>query len=301
MCSCSVTANLQPEESTSYNAGLVYTPKYVPGLTFSVDFWGIDRDKVIGSSPADEVLARELTGMLLAGESVERDAGGGITRIVTQNRNLGSQKANGIDFTLLYQRDIPWGTLTWLTQATYLYNFEFPQGETALGLGLGSSNLVGFTTNPGASNEGYYEWKADTRLDWAWKGFDIAGTVRYIDGFDELDPNLVPRYVEYTIRLDLQASYDFTSLIPVESKPVPGYSKDSAKSLSSTEAATASVMENSIRSRLLNGTVLTIGCNNVFDDDPPFSSGEGGNAVGYPGFTYDATGRFVYVRLTKKF
>ena len=99
--------NLQPEESSSYNAGLVYTPKYVPGLTFSVDFWGIQRDKVIGSSPADEVLARELTGMLLAGESVERDAGGGITRIVTQNRNLGSQQANGIYFTLLYQRDIP--------------------------------------------------------------------------------------------------------------------------------------------------------------------------------------------------
>ncbi len=293
--------NLQPEESSSYNAGLVYTPKYVPGLTFSVDFWGIQRDKVIGSSPADQVLARELTGTLLAGESVERDAGGGITRIVTQNRNLGSQQANGIDFTLLYQRDIPWGTLTWLTQATYLYNFQFPEGETALGLGLGNGNLVGFTTNPGASNEGYYEWKADTRLDWAWKGFDIAGTVRYIDGFNELDPNLVPRYVEYTIRLDLQASYDFTSLIPVESKPVPGYSKDSAKSVSSSEAASASVMENSIRSRLLNGTVLTIGCNNLFDDDPPFSSGEGGNAVGYPGFTYDATGRFVYVRLTKKF
>ena len=52
---------------------------------------------------------------------------------------------------------------------------------------------------------------------------------------------------------------------------------------------------------LLNGTTFTVGCNNVFDEDPPFSSGQGGNAVGYPGFTYDATGRFYYVRLTKKF
>ena len=26
-----------------------------------------------------------------------------------------------------------------------------------------------------------------------------------------------------------------------------------------------------------------------------------GNSTGYPGFIYDATGRFVYVRLTKKF
>ncbi|MGI8432723.1 MAG: TonB-dependent receptor plug domain-containing protein [Chthoniobacterales bacterium] len=292
--------NLQPEESSSYNFGVVYSPKYVPGLTFSVDAWGIDRDKVIGSSPADEVLARELTGMLLNGESVERDAGGGITRIVTQNRNLGSQSANGVDFTLLYQKETAWGTFTSITQATWLYNFQFPQGETALGLGLGSGNLVGFTTNPGASNEGYYEWKADTSLDWGWKGFDVVGTVHYIDGFDELDPNLVPRSVEYTIRLDLQVSYDFSSLIPVETNPVPGYSKD-AKGVSTAQVASTSTMDHSVASRLLTGTVITVGCNNVFDDPPPFSSGEGGNAVGYPGFTYDATGRFVYVRLTKKF
>jgi outer membrane receptor protein involved in Fe transport len=52
---------------------------------------------------------------------------------------------------------------------------------------------------------------------------------------------------------------------------------------------------------LLHDTTITIGCNNIFGQDPPFASGEGGNAVGYPGFTYDATGRFVYVRLTKRF
>ena len=181
-----------------------------------------------------------------------------------------------------------------------MYNFEFPQGETAVGLGLGSGNLVGLTTNPGASNEGFYEWKADTRLDWAWKGFDLAGTMHFIDGFDELDPNLVPRHVEYTIRFDLQASYDFTALIPVENKPVPGYSKDSGKNVSTAEVA-PSAKGNSIGERLLNGTIITVGCNNLFDDDPPFASGEGGNSVGYPGFTYDAIGRFVYVRLTKKF
>ncbi len=292
--------NLQPEESSSYNVGFVYSPKYLAGLTFSVDAWGINRDKVIGSSPADEVLARELIGQLLNGESVERDAGGGITRIVTQNRNLGSQQANGIDFTLLYQKETPWGIFTSLTEATYLYNFEFPQGETALGLGLGSGNLVGFTTNPGASNEGYYQWKADTRLDWNWKGFGLGAVVRYIDGFDELDPDLVQRHVEYTVRLDLQASYDFTALIPVENKPVPGYAKDSAKNVSTAEVA-APVTNNSFGEFLLKGTVITVGCTNLFDDDPPFASGEGGNAVGYPGFTYDATGRFVYVRLTKKF
>ncbi len=70
-----------------------------------------------------------------------------------------------------------------------------------------------------------------------------------------------------------------------------------------TESAVAQTSNYSIPSwhQLLQNLTLTIGCNNVFGQDPPRASGEGGNGVGYPGFTYDATGRFVYVRLTKKF
>jgi outer membrane receptor protein involved in Fe transport len=90
---------------------------------------------------------------------------------------------------------------------------------------------------------------------------------------------------------------------------VPGYSKepkDVARGKDGNTMETASTQtanyDGSAWTRLLlKGTVLTIGCNNVFGQDPPKAFGEGGNAVGYPGFTYDSTGRFVYLRLTKKF
>jgi len=39
----------------------------------------------------------------------------------------------------------------------------------------------------------------------------------------------------------------------------------------------------------------------VLDRDPPVAIGEQGNGQNYPGFTYDATNRFWYARLTKKF
>ena len=53
---------------------------------------------------------------------------------------------------------------------------------------------------------------------------------------------------------------------------------------------------------LLNNTTITVGCNNVFGEDPPRAFGfEFANAINYPGSLYDATGRFVYARLTKKF
>ncbi|MGI8481311.1 MAG: hypothetical protein ACR2MF_04505, partial [Chthoniobacterales bacterium] len=151
-------------------------------------------------------------------------------------------------------------------------------------------------TNPTASNEGYYKWKGDSRLDWAWKGFDIIGTIRYIDGFHEENPDLEPHYVEHRWLFDLQASYDFSALVSKTTAVTAGYSKND-KGMAPAVASN----EMSICDRLLNGTKITVGCSNLFDKDPPKAFGQGGNAVGYPGYTYDSTGRFVYVRLTKKF
>ena len=46
---------------------------------------------------------------------------------------------------------------------------------------------------------------------------------------------------------------------------------------------------------LLNGVKLTVGCNNLFDHDPPQSNDN------FPRFIYDTSGRFIYFSLTKKF
>ena len=167
--------NLQPEDSRSFSGGIVYTPKYVPGLTLTVDLWDIERTGVVAAPTADQVVQREATGALLPGEAVERDTGGFITRVIIPNQNLGSQTARGVDFGIQYVKETPWGTFTSLTQATYLDEFLFPQ--------FASGNLAGRTTDPGASQEGYYKWRGDSRLDWAWHGFDILTTVRYIGGF----------------------------------------------------------------------------------------------------------------------
>ena len=294
--------NLQPEDSRSFSGGFVVTPKMVPGLTFSIDFWDIERTGVVTAPTADQVLARENSGGLLPGESVERDSGGFITRILLSNQNLGAQTARGVDFGLLYQKQTAWGIFTSTTQVAHLYEFFFPQFE--------AGNLAGRTTNEGASDEGYYRWKGDTRLDWAWNHFDLNTTVRYTDGFKEhaYGAKLPPHYVSQTFIFDAQASYDFTSLVRVESNPVPGYSKDVKENVrgkdgQARENATAQTanFHPAAWGKLLDGLTITLGCNNVFDRDPPKAFGEGGNAVGYPGFTYDATGRFVYVRLTKKF
>lgn len=133
-------------------------------------------------------------------------------------------------------------------------------------------------------------------------------TVRYTDGFHEHDPNLAPHYVEQRFIFDLQVSYDFTALVHQEERPVAGYSKNPKEMargkddvITETSSAQTSNYAHLGWQELLKGTRITVGVDNLFDRDPPQAFGEGGNAVGYPGYTYDATGRFVYVRLVKKF
>jgi outer membrane receptor protein involved in Fe transport len=53
--------------------------------------------------------------------------------------------------------------------------------------------------------------------------------------------------------------------------------------------------------RILNGTTIAVGCDNIFGQDPPAAFDFQNNSNGYPGTIYDSTGRFVYVQLTKKF
>jgi iron complex outermembrane recepter protein len=281
--------NLQPEDSETFSGGFVWTPKFAPGLTISTDLWQIERTGVIRSAFLDAVLAREQAGTLLPGEVVDRLPDGTITRIIVSNRNEAAEKANGVDFGIQYQLPTSFGTFTSLTQVTYLNSFEVqPVADGPI------FQLAGVTTDPGASQEGYYRWRGNTSLDWAWKGFDIIGTLRYINGFIEQDPDLNTRNVERRWLFDLQASYDFSALVSKPSSPTS--SKDGKTSVSTDASGQMSFWD-----QMLNGTTFTIGCNNVFDNDPPFASGQGGNSVGYPGFTYDSTGRFYYVRLTKKF
>ena len=55
------------------------------------------------------------------------NADGEIILIENAFQNAGSQKARGVDFGLSYQVETRFGTLTWLTQATYLDSFQFAQ------------------------------------------------------------------------------------------------------------------------------------------------------------------------------
>ncbi len=300
------TPTLQPEDSVSFTAGIVWTPKFINGLTLTVDLWDTERTGQVIQSSIPAILNREQNGGLLPGEIVQRDAAGFISRVFVPFINSGSLRANGIDLGLQYVYQSPFGTFTSLTQVSYLNSYKFKGTPTSPTVQLAGNPIGGIAD--GSSSDAFLRWRGVHRLDWAYNGFDLIGTLRYTDGFHELKPFGNNHWVSQIWTVDGQASYDFTFVAPVENQPVAGYSKD-AKDMSlgkdgkPMEMATAQTSNYGlpIWQRVLNGTTITLGCDNIFGQDPPKAYGFGGSSVKYPDFIYDPTGRFVYVQLTKKF
>ena len=288
--------NLQPEDSRSFTAGIVYTPKFLLDLTLTIDLYDIESTGRAFIPDIQNVIDRSVTGQSLPGEVVTRDVNGEIASIEFAEQNAGSQKARGVDFGISYQAQTRFGTLTWLTQATYLDSFQFAevpnQPEVELRSGVRPANL---------SDEAYLKWRANSQIDWAWKGFDLGLTAHYLDGFHEIlgkgpFPNgIKEHYVKQTWFFDVRASYTFQ--VPSRPQAVAGYAKDTSSSGKDRQPEGSAQMATCAWKRFLDGTTITVGCNNVFGHDPP----DAFTIVNYADFLYDSTGRFVYLSAKKQF
>jgi len=267
--------DLQPEDSHDFTAGIVYSPKFVSGLTVSIDFFNIETMGWVNPNPSPTVAIERIeSGQGLPGESTTRDAAGNLTQLTYISfSNTGAQKVRGADFGLTYEMPTSYGIFRSMTQVTYLDSYQvsnLPGGT--------EHQLIGQPLGP-LSDDAYLKWKGLSQLDWTWRGLNAAVTAHYFNGFHELDANYNHHWVGQTWLFDLQASYAFgsNSWQPQTSRPGRFH-----KGWPTWRT-------------LLNGAKLTVGCNNVFDHDPPKSNDN------FPRFIYDSTGRFVYASVTEKF
>ena len=323
---------LLPEKTDTYTAGIVYTPKWLPGFTMTADWYQLFTTDLILSpanfaqvllsngvidpdgfgnangsdpgapgGPADGATYDPVTGALVA---VDADFG-----------NAGSRFVQGIDVTAVYE--IPterWGKFTFSGGWNHFFTWK-AEADPTQGFHnfLGDYNNGTFPLAPGAIPFN----KAFLRGEWEWRNFDFVSTVNYIGDFED-DPNFIlgndfvpgspgtnpgdpppanpsfilHRRVTSYITLDMQLSYEWVKP-PDEPAPYVKESKDS-KSTPVTEAATASIWQ-----RMLWGTRLTVGVNNVFDRQPPSVIGAFND--NYDTSLYSIRNRYYYVSLTKKF
>ena len=331
--------NLAPEHDRTWTGGFVYTPKWIPrgSLTFTVDFWDIERTGLVGViAPQiiiDEFFAQGGMGLgsvkIITGTQKPRlgqsavlftpngTSLGDFAGVASPLLNGGKQDARGVDLEFQYQIQTPVGTFTSLTRTTYLedFLFAFPGSKQAFHV-AGRSNadfIEGMFFGSAAGGDGWMRWRGIENLDWTWKNWDLNWTVHYVGGFREevfnkkIDDGVeILHYVKATWFNDTQLSYSFVFTPPVESQPVAGYSKSDEEVITNKEGKPVeSTAAYSIPcwKTILNNTTFTVGVNNIFGEDPPSEIGFESNDFlnKYPAFLYDNLGRFVYVRLIKKF
>ena len=178
-------SELQPETVDSTNFGVVWSPSFVEnvgwieGLTLEFTYYRHELSDAIQALDAQDALnACANTGEATFCGLIGRTGSGVINRFDVQLINIGGIDTDGYDFTLTYmspetnagQFRVNWMN-SWLNEFTEI--LADPSSDT----GFRERSLEGITKN----DRGKPEWTSTLIVDWFFRDWSVAWTLRYID------------------------------------------------------------------------------------------------------------------------
>jgi len=327
--------NLQPEVAYEWTYGIVYSPKWIKGLTLSADWWHIDMRSIASLLGVQFIVDSDLPGLVIRGPPVIPGQPGPIILVIDPNENLTGAIFEGLDYEAIYILESSifghgdFGKLTATVNGTWLSRAELQISTDTKRFGI-----AGQVISPGFTLTGSLPWNRanfslfyDGPPDTWMQGLDIGAVVHYTGQYEDdnlsLTTNLgiagftkpqtprsgpLPwraRKVSSWTTLDLILNYTF-NLPPPAPAPVPGLAKDGGKNVKMKDGKEKNVMPVSTAEynpcgwgAWLNNTTISVGMQNVFDEDPPFVAGALAN--GYDESLATIKGRFWYVQLKKRF
>lgn len=201
--------NLKPERADTYTGGVVLTPSFIPGLTFSADYYSIKIKDVISNLSAQVLLNQCNAGATDLCANVTRSSTGVVTRILTPTLNLNRFSTTGVDFELSYVSPSPvfGGKLALRAVVGYMAKYE---QDVFGGTITDRAGEVGLSANP--------KWNAVASIDWKSGPFDFYAQERFISAgiYDvtRIEPttianNRIPRvfYTDATMSFDVNANF----------------------------------------------------------------------------------------------
>jgi outer membrane receptor protein involved in Fe transport len=305
--------NLRPEVAYGWNYGFVWTPKFLRGLTVSVDYYHIDlRDRTAPLDPQFIVSENFFNGRF-PGQVVRDPTTGQIILIRDLITNISRTITEGIDYEAIYTFDTAvlgrdgFGTFTFTLNGNYLsrYVAAINVGDRELEYAGQTTGFAGYLPHNRLYGSLFYDVG----------GLDAGVTVHYIGQGSDFNVlretnGLPPRKVREWTTADAIISYTFNFPAPATEKQVAGYAKDGGKIVGSKDgkektvipASTAAYSQCGWRG-LLNDTTITAGMNNVLDQDPPSGINAVGGSLenGYDESAFTIKGRFWYLALKKRF
>jgi iron complex outermembrane receptor protein len=115
---------LRPELADTATVGFIYSPSFIPGLQFSVDYYRISLKGAISSISAAQELAFCNAGQTQYCQYVHRDASQAILSIDTVPVNVASLRTVGWDFEVDYRHRVGPGIFTFRGLASYVPVFR---------------------------------------------------------------------------------------------------------------------------------------------------------------------------------
>jgi iron complex outermembrane receptor protein len=321
--------NLKPEVAYEWSYGLVYSPKWIKGLTLSADWWHIDMRSIASLLGTQFTVDLNIPDLVIRGPSEIPGKPGPIILVIDPNENLTGAIFEGLDYEAIYILDSSifghgdFGRLTATVNGTWLSRAELQILPDTKRFGIAGGFIPpGFTlTNSLPWNRAnfslFYDGPAETWL----AGFDIGAIVHWTGQYEDDNVSLtestkpqmprsgplpwLARKVAAWTTLDLIASYTF-NLPPPSSAEVPGFARDGGKNVKAKDGKEKNVIPVSTAEynpcgwrAWLNNTTITLGMQNMFDEDPPFVATSFEN--GYDESLATIKGRFWYVQLKKRF
>lgn len=172
--------DLKSERSENFSAGLVFTP--TPDLMFSVDWWRIEQNGVVGVFESQDHLNLDAIGRLGGGgpnPALTRNALGEPIRIDNQFLNLDSRTIEGIDLSASYRMDATrFGDFRFGIDVALLEKFNqtpSPESAALLAAGLPASaggSLIEQDDNPRTRGQAYVTWMSGP--------WEVSGFARYV-------------------------------------------------------------------------------------------------------------------------
>ncbi len=327
---------LHPEVAYEWTYGIIYSPKWIKGMTLSADWWHIDMRDIVAPQGAQFIIEHNPPPQPPAvqnGPLVFRAPAGNVvgpvTLVLDPSLNSSGAIFEGLDYEAIYILDSSifghgdFGRLTTTVNGTWLSRAEFQGSADTKRIGINGEFLPpAFTLTSSlpwhrANFSIFYDGPADT---WA-AGLDVGAVVHWTSQYEDDNASLTgatklqtprsgplfqrARKVSALTTLDLILNYTF-NLPPPAPAEVPGFAKDGGKNVATKDGKEKNVIPVSTAEYgcsnwkwWLNNTTISLGMQNVTDEDPPFVAGSFEN--GYDESLATIKGRFWYVGLKKRF
>jgi outer membrane receptor protein involved in Fe transport len=197
--------DLQPEESTSWNIGIVWSPDFIDGFSVVFDYFDFQHENIIANIPTPSVIALNDPRQVIR-------TGGPLSPIAFINNgpvNGALQELRGWDLTLGYNFEFANGIMTLTNTATYYETFDlFTSGvDTTSGEIVTNTNPINGTGNNSLGN--FPRLVDNFSVNYAINDHSIAAIAHYRSGIDSLVNNNLIGYEATASSTTFDISYTY--------------------------------------------------------------------------------------------